>query len=237
MSGPLDPEVDPKTGKLITEWFEHPEELTDEELRQVGVEKFGLSEYPEGPDLTPEQRQIQLQINAFVQSRKNRNWPSAYTKQEIQVRLNEAAKIATAQKFLPEEVTERTGLQLNPLWMMETLVRSGVLTPKEQVNALKELATYTHSKAPTINHSTTTHMKPEDWLLEIAQEEYQTIEVPPKKVRVAAGAGAKYLANQRIAKERMDNLQNFQSEEFSLLEAEVDDLDFEEVTFGGQRED
>ncbi len=236
MTGPFDPVVDEDTGRLLTEWFEAPEPPTDEELRQQGCEKYGVEEYPSGSDLTPEQRRVMNQINAFVTHRKNRNWPGAYTKQEIQVRLNEASKFVEHQKFLPAEVQERTGLQLNPLWMMETLVRSGVLTPKEQVGALKELASYTHSKAPSINHSTTTEMRPEDWLLELAKEEYQVVDITPKKEKAGPGSHPMYLSKKRAEAQRINNLQEFQKSELQAVESEIADADFEEYSFGGRTE-
>lgn len=236
MTGPLDPVVDEKTGRLLSEWFEVPEMPTDDELRAMGAAKYGVEEYPTG-ELTPEQRHVQNQINAFVTHRKNRNWPGGLTKQEIQVRLNEASQLVEHQKFLPPEVQERTGLQLNPLWMMETLVRSGVLTPKEQVGALKELASYTHSKAPTISHSTTTEMRPEDWLLELAQDEYQVVNIPEKKERVQAGAHPKHAPRKRLERERIGNLQSYQTSELALMQGEVEDIDFEDDPFGGSSED
>ncbi|MDQ2066745.1 hypothetical protein Q9295_10180 [Xinfangfangia sp. CPCC 101601] len=177
------PEMCVTTGRLLTEWFEHPE-YTDEQLEKMACDHYGIAveDRPMGMPFRireedPEKADLAQKINAFIAARRRRTWPNGMTKQEVQFRLNEATKMIdpTNFKFLPDDVRERTGLEINPLWMMEALVRSGLLTPKEQVAALKELAAYTHSKAPNISHSTTTHLKPEDWLLELAKDEYKVL--------------------------------------------------------------
>lgn len=84
-------------------------------------------------------------------------------------------------KFLPPDVQDRTGLELNPLWMMEVLVRGGVLNAKDQVTALKTLADYTHSKAPSINHTAVATQSAEEWLKALAKEEYPEVTIEERK--------------------------------------------------------
>jgi hypothetical protein len=78
-------------------------------------------------------------------------------------------------KFLPQEVQDRTGLELNPLWQIEVLVRSGTLAPQNQLSALKSLAEYTHSKSPSLSQQMTG--KPEDFLIQLAEQEFEQVKV------------------------------------------------------------
>lgn len=71
--------------------------------------------------------------------------------QEVQARLNQASRLTLQPKWLDEATQERTGLELNPLWMLETLIRSGILSKKDQLVALGVLAEYAHSKALTVS--------------------------------------------------------------------------------------
>lgn len=235
MTSPITPEVCETTGRLLTEWFEFPE-FTDEQLRRKAHEEYGVD--PENPPKhvpigqeRDEESMLSQKIAAFIRKRKSTKWRGGMSKQEVQHRLNEATKMINPDnfKFLPEDVRERTGLELNPLWMMEALVRSGTLTPKEQVQALKELAGYTHSKAPSISHSTTTQMKPEDWLLELAKEEYTVIE--PEKVQpktpVEKGFGKNFERTTRKKQQVTEALTTYTASELEALEAEVEDFDIE----------
>lgn len=114
-------------------------------------------------------------------------------KQEVQRRLDEASKWVSPdnQKFLPAETQDRTGLEMNPLWMLECLVRSGTLPLKEQVSALKILADYTHSKAPSVSHNTSVHLKAEDWLKQLAETEYPEVSVE-RRIPAPEGQGPQY---------------------------------------------
>lgn len=189
MLDPFGPEVCEKTGRLLTEWFEDAE-YDKETEKALAKAQLGLPDEWE-PDagymwregLEPEEQELMRKYFALVSRRAKRKWKYFMSKDEIAWRMNEASKIVNPDnfKFLPPEVQERTGLELNPLWQLELLVRSGTLSPKEQVAALKELAGYTHSKAPTLNQNTNINLKHEDFLLELAKEEYsEVIEVKPE---------------------------------------------------------
>lgn len=227
MASPIDPEMCMTTGRLLTEWFEYPE-YTEEQLEKMACEANGTTpeDRPRGDPMTmdPEDADLQRRINAFISARKRRKWNNAMSSQEVHHRLNEATKMIdpTNFKFLPDDVRDRTGLELNPLWMMECLVRAGLLSPKEQVTALKELAQYTHSKAPSINHNTTTHMKPEDWLLELAKEEYQEIEIAQPKQPVERGAGKNYEKRMEKRMKETQALIDFSANEMAQMESIVD---------------
>jgi hypothetical protein len=233
MSSPIDPEMCIKTGRLLTEWFEYPE-WTDEQLEQMALDHYGLQERPKGhaarvQETDPEKADLIRKINAFILARRRRKWPNGMTGQEVQWRLNEATKMVSPDnfKFLDDTTRERTGLEINPLWMMECLIRSGTLTPKEQVAALKELAQYTHSKAPSISHSTTTHMKPEDWLLELAKEEYQVlgqdIPIPQPMQPVERGMGKTFEKRREKRTAEAVALHGAASKGLLELEAELGD--------------
>ena len=122
------------------------------------------------------------------------------TQQEIQVRLNEASLMVSEAnaKFLPSDTQARTGLELNPLWQMECLVRSGALSPDKQILALKTLAEYTHSKSPSLNQ--TMVGKPEDFLMRLAEAEFPTVEV--EQVHKAAPGQGKDHAKEVSRRER-----------------------------------
>lgn len=237
MASTIPPEVCLTTGRVLTEWFEYPE-YTDAQLEEMACAHAGIDpkDRPKGMrfDMSPEMQAISDKIHSFINSHKRRKWRQGMTQQEVAYRMNEATKMVSPDnyKFLSDDVRERTGLEINPLWMIETLVRSGVLQPKEQVAALKELAAYTHSKAPSISHSTTTHMKPEDWLLELAKEEYQEIEIAQPKTPLEKGAG-KGFEQRRIKKtQEIQALISHGADELAELEAIVDaeweDLDLDE---------
>lgn len=231
MATPIDPEMCTTTGRLLTEWFEYPE-YTDEQLEQMACANYGIAieDRPRGNPMTmsPETADLQRKINAFIAGKRRRAWRNGMSQQEVQYRMNEATKMVdpTNYKFLPDETRERTGLEINPLWMIECLVRSGVLAPKEQVAALKELAQYTHSKAATISHSTTTQLSPEDWLIELAKEEYQVLgkDIPMKQPYqpIEKGMGATY--ENRITKriKETNALIDYNKSEMEDLEAIID---------------
>lgn len=100
------------------------------------------------------------------------------------------------QKMLPPDVQERTGLEMNPLWMIETLVRGGVLSAKDQVSALKTLAEYTYSKAPTVSHNANVEVSAEDWLQKLAEEEYPEVQIEQRKT-APHGKGKRYLEHKQ----------------------------------------
>lgn len=239
MASPIDPEICVNTGRLLTEWFEFPE-YTDEQIERMAAEKHGVTveEIPREwagklKDTDPERYSLQKKIYGSIASLKKRKWPHTMSQQEVHHRLNEATKMVDPSnfKFLPDDVRERTGLEINPLWMMECLVRSGILNPKEQVAALKELANYTHSKAPSISHSTSTQMKPEDWLFELAKDEYKVIgvDIPMKQPMTPIEAGMHKWHEKR--KERITSeikgLVDYGAQEFEALEAEISAADLE----------
>lgn len=228
MASAIEPEMCVTTGRLLTEWFEYPE-YTDEQIEKEALEHFGLEEKPvTRPNDTTEKGDLMRRFNAFVAARKRRKWRNYMKKDEIAYRMNEATKMVdpTNFKFLPDDVRERTGLEINPLWMMECLVRSGILSPKEQIQALKELAQYTHSKAPSINHNTTTHLKPEDWLLELAKEEYKVLgeDIPMRQPMQPVERGSHKWHESKLKKrvEEFDALADYSSEQLKELEAIVD---------------
>lgn len=234
MTSPIDPEMCITTGRMLTEWFEYPE-YTEEQLEQLACEAFGTTpeDRPKGhwDSMSPEDADLMRRINAFKSARKNRRWRNSMSMQEVHHRMNEATKMIDPEnfKFLHDDVRERTGLEINPLWMMECLVRSGLLSPKEQIAALKELAQYTHSKAPNISHNTTTHLKPEDWLLELAKEEYQEIEITQPKQPVERGSGRRYENRMKKRLAETQALIDFSAEELAEMEAIVD-AEWEEVS-------
>lgn len=240
MTSPIDPEMCIKTGRLLTEWFEYPE-WTDKQLEQMACDHYGIAveDRPRGHAVhlqktDPDAADLARKINAFIAARRRRTFPNGMTKQEVQYRLNEATKMVSPDnfKFLPDDVRERTGLEINPLWMMECLVRSGLLSPKEQVTALKELAQYTHSKAPSISHSTTMQLKPEDWLLELAKDEYQVLgqDIPMPQPMQPLERGMHKEYEQRRAKRIAEKtaLLAHSRDELAQLEAAIDEGDFED---------
>lgn len=232
MSSPIDPTMCKNTGRLLTEWFEHPE-LDNEEIERMACEKAGVSveDRPKGwvNDLPPDQKTLATKINAFIGARRKTQFAHGMTNIEFQHRLNEATKMVNPDnfKFLPDDVRERTGLEVNPLWLMECLVRSGTLSAKEQVGALKELAQYTHSKAPNISHNTNTEMQPEDWLYELAKEEYKTIDpeaVQPRQP-IERGAGKRFESRFKKGAEEVQKLADYQNKELAALEAEFEEME------------
>jgi hypothetical protein len=241
MVSPIQPEVCLKTGRLLTEWFEFPE-YTYEQIEKMACEKYGVAveDRPMGHAVhlqktDPEAADLARKINSFIAARKRVAYPNGMSKQEVQYRLNEATKMVSTDnfKFLNDDVRERTGLEINPLWMMECLIRSGTLSPKEQVAALKELAQYTHSKAPSINHTTTTQLNPEDWLLELAKEEYKVIgtdiPMPQPKTPIEKGTHKWFEKNRAARIAEKDALRSFGQDEMSAMEAELADWDEDEV--------
>lgn len=223
------PEMCVNTGRLLTEWFEYPV-FTKQQLREQGMKELGVDEYPEGDpfNMPKEGAAIQRKISAYVSGKRRRKWKNTMSIQEIHYRMNEATKMIDPDnfKFLNDDIRERTGLEINPLWMMECLVRSGLLAPKEQVTALKELSQYTHSKAPNINLNSNSNVNPEDWLLELAKDEYKVlgvdIEIPQPLQPVERGAGKNFEKNLLRRTIETVALTNFAS-------AELDRLDDAEV--------
>lgn len=233
MASPIPPEVDLTTGRVLTEWFEYPE-YTDEQIEAMACAEAGITveERPRGMrfNMSPETQALHDRITGFIKKHKNRKWRQGMSQQEVAYRMNEATKMVSPDnyKFLPDDVRQRTGLEINPLWMIETLVRSGVLKPSEQVAALKELASYTHSKAPSISHSTTTHMKPEDWLLELAKDEYKEIEIVQPKTPLERGAGKTFEQRRMKRTQEVTSLISHATDELAELEA-IAEAEWEEL--------
>lgn len=235
MTTPIDPELCKNTGRLLTEWFEYPE-YTDEDLRAKAKEETGFDpERFKGKQIGEHDAETAYEMgryNQFVSSMKNRKWKNNMTKQEVAARMNEASKMIDPSnfKFLDDETRKRTGLEVNPLWMMECLYRSGSLTPKEQLQALKELAQYTHSKAPNINHNTNT-TAPEEWLLELSKEDYELVdELPsfqPRQLR-ERGAGRDYETRRAKRVELANTIQEYSAEEIGGMAEELEGFDFDE---------
>ncbi len=190
MSSPIKPHNCVTTGRTLTEWFEN-EELTDDQIEERVLSSMGLDEAPKSNGLVrfrmpPEALEVWDEYQAKKAHYKRRKWKNGMTMTEVAHRLNEATKMVNPDnfKFLPDDVRARTGLEINPLWQMEVLYRSALLPPKEQVQLLSQLAAYTHSKAPSLSHNTNVNIAPEDWLLEISKDEYQTIdEAAPERVQ------------------------------------------------------
>lgn len=224
---PRDSKLCTETGRLCTEWFEEPE-YTDEQLKEMACEEVGLD-----PDeyhvAAYKANDLQKKAHAIVQSKKQVKWRHNMSQQEVQMRMNEATKMVSPDnfKFLPDDVRERTGLEINPLWMMECLVRSGVLQPKDQIGALKELAQYTHSKSPSLNHSTVTHAKPEDWLVELAEAEYQEIIPNQPKTPVERHAGPDFERKALTAEREVNAIMKHGARQLDGLEVDLDDIDLE----------
>lgn len=159
----------------LTEWFEQPDgnfDSMEEAAYAKACERMGVEERPK--DRAEGARFHKFYIDAL---REKWNIFNGMNKQELAVRLNEAAKMTEEVKYLPDDVQDRTGLQMNPLWMMETLVRSGALKPSQQVSALKTLAEYTHSKTPSYSAHATTELTAEEWLKALAKDEYKIIDL------------------------------------------------------------
>ncbi len=230
MTSAIDPEMCVKTGRLLTEWFEYPvhdqEALTQLALKRFDIDPEGFT-YGNRFKMEPERAEIQRKVEAFVTARKNRSWAHNMSKQEVAMRMNEATKITTVVKFLDDTTRERTGLELNPLWQIEVLVRSGTLSPKEQITALKELAGYTHSKAPTVSTNTNINVNPEDWLLELAKDDYKVLGTPeaplPKHYQPREQGAGKLAerASTRRTKEA-NNLLTFSADDYAEMTAMVD---------------
>jgi hypothetical protein len=236
MVSPIDPIACLKTNRMLTEWFEYPE-ISDVEHRRLIFEREGLT-FEEGNEILSagavgEHGELAVRLRTFIGAQTRVRWKGNMSKQETAMRLNEATKMVDPAnfKFLDPVVKERTGLELNPLWMMETIVRAGILSPKDQIAALKELASYTHSKAPTINQNTLTVANPEDWLLDLAQSEYKVIgspggpELPYENVKFEKGGGSQLettLVKRRAAIEDLTNRGNSTMAEYEAM-MEMDD--------------
>lgn len=235
MVTPIDPALCKNTGRLLTEWFEYPE-FTEEDLRTMARDKAGVPhdhQYKYIGHATPEERHIQSKISGFIAAMKNRKWGvSNMNKQEVAARLNEATKMIDPSnyKFLDDPTRERTGLELNPLWMMECIVRSGTLSPKEQIQALKELAQYTHSKAPNVNHNTNI-TAPEDWLLELTKNDYAIVDDLPNfqpKTPRERGMGTHFEKRKAATMKALEHTQGYMQSALSEMEAELGDNPFGE---------
>lgn len=166
----------------LTEWFEQPEqELSREEYAyHKACRKMGVDRKPKDK----EQAAVFHQLYMAAISEKWITY-NGMDKAELAVRLNEASKMVEPenQKFLPQDVQERTGLEMNPLWMMECMVRSGALRPQQQVAALKTLAEYTHSKTPSFSAHASAELSAEEWLKALAADQYEVVDVDDEPVQ------------------------------------------------------
>lgn len=217
MVTPIDPQMCLHTGRILTEWFENPE-YTDEDIKKQAMT---LHPQVEGE---PQCAFTQAKMMNFIGAKKKAKWAGNMSKQEVAMRLNEASKIVSPDnaKFLDKETTERTGLELNPLWQMEVIVRSGVLGPKDQIAALKELAGFTHSKAPSLNKVENTNATPEDWLMELARDQYQTITVPKVFQAREKGSSPESERNRLRRMAEVNALSNFSAIELAKIEEDFD---------------
>jgi hypothetical protein len=236
MASPITPEVCPKTGRLMTEWYEYAE-LTEEQLDQKVLDELGLTEVPQGDPasillMPPEFQEIWRAFHTRRSGFKRRKFVNNMSNVEVAARMNEATKIINPDnfKFLPQDVRERTGLEINPLWQMEVMVRAGILGAKDQLSALTTLAAYTHSKAATLSQNTNINLKPEDWLEEIAKDEYETVddaEIIQPKQRREKGAGVAYERVRARKDEGRQALIEYQAKELNKL-TELEDYYIEE---------
>lgn len=183
---PIKPIVD-RTGREITEWFQKP-------APEPPPPRKKLSGVGQGK-ITAEVTQRWIEEGRPLGGLGKSKFKGGMTKQEMQVRLDEASKAAEEAlknpKFLNTDLQARTGLEMNPLWMLEVLVRSGSLNPGQMVTALKTLADYTHSKAPSLNQSVNVQMKAEDYLLQLAEQDFPQISVEVVK-KASPGEGKRF---------------------------------------------
>ena len=94
--------------------------------------------------------------------------PNGKTKTEVAQAVYDAAPTVVQPKELPADVQERTGITENPLHAIELMCKADLLAGREKLAALKTLAEYTHSKAPSISESKLAVTRPEDFLAELA---------------------------------------------------------------------
>ena len=213
---PIEPIECKHTGRTLTEWFEFPE-FTDDEIRQMALVKAEL-EKPIGKhvgNMTYEELQKNKIYVSEINKHKRKKYRNGLTKVDVANRLNEASKMVdeTNPKYLDKATQERTGLEINPLWQLEVLARSGTLTPKDQLAAWSKLAEHTHSKAATITKTETT-LTMDQLLQDLAKKEYPVIDITPASQK-EIGSGEKYLLNHRARKA---------AQEKEIQEAEYDDF-------------
>lgn len=234
MTSPIDPVLCKNTGRLLTEWFEYPE-FTEDEIKAMALKEAGVDElaHKHPAQMTPDEREAFNKYTNFVNKFKRRKWGYRnMDRQEVAARLNEATKMVDPDnfKFLDEATRERTGLEINPLWLMECMVRSGTLGPKETLAALKELAQYTHSKAPQINQNTNINSS-EAWLLELSSSDYQTVDANPSfqpKTAREKGMGPEF-EKRRVARvQLMADTQEYQNTSMIELAEELGDFKFDD---------
>jgi hypothetical protein len=240
MTSPISPTTCQNTGRVLTEWYE-AEELDDDQVKSKVIAEMGLdpNDLPWAGtmlmQMPPEMEEVFREYTSKVTKFKRRKFRHGMSDTEVAARLNEATKLVDPDnyKFLPDDVRARTGLEINPLWAMEVLVRSGALPLKDQLSALKELAAYTHSKAPSLQHNTNVNLKPEDWLLEIAKDEYSVVDVArPERIQPLQkrekGEGKDY-ERRRIQKDAgRQALIEKQASAMDAIMAELGDYDVEE---------
>lgn len=184
-------------GDEISEWFQWFDPGKPTPPPELGTPK-------EHGGMTPELAKW------YGQNKRTRTkWKNGMTKQEIQARMSQASKLPLEnEKYLDEETAERTGLELNPLWWLEMKLRSGTLSDKEAITVAKILADHTHSKAPSISHSTNVSGSPEDFLkgiLESQKSEMKVIEhddVHHPRVPNGEGPSAELKASYKKRKKR-----------------------------------
>lgn len=226
-----------RTGRIMTEWFEAPH-LTDEDIKQMALDAAGLSEpiHKMRFDMTDEEKEQFTAYNKVLASKRNTKFKGGMSKQEVQVRMNEASKLIDPNlnpKFLDKATQDKFGLELNPMWQMEALARSGRLSAKDELAAWAKLAEYTHSKAATITE-TNTKFTLEDYLNKSVDEQREAIEAEYTVVQIEertitpAGMSEDFNRKQAVIAKTMDQASELTSESIEALAEELGDFDIRE---------
>lgn len=194
---PIEPTICKNTGRLLTEWYEHPV-LTEEDIKHLAAVTAGFEDGVPSKffsDMTSEEKDKFKIYRGVINSKKSTKFKGGMSRQEVAHRMNEASKMIDPDnhKVLDKATQERTGLELNPLYGIELQIRSGTLSPKDMLTALKTLAEYTHSKAPTVATVNNTHSW-EAHVFDLAKEAgYEVIDVE-ENVRSEYGMGINYIS-------------------------------------------
>lgn len=75
--------------------------------------------------------------------------PQGWTRAKVNADRERAAEECILPTELPKELTEATGLKVNPLMELEKLGLQEVISTKDRIDIWKTLATYTHQKQAT----------------------------------------------------------------------------------------
>jgi hypothetical protein len=76
--------------------------------------------------------------------------------------------------FLPVEKQKELGIVINPLYHLQKLFLSGIMTPKEQIALLSKLTDFTHQKVA--QKSEVSVSRPEEFLEKIAFQDEKVID-------------------------------------------------------------